>query len=201
MESCSGSGGSFSTGGAQGGRKMERKDKERERRQQMKELCCHLSSLISTHTHFPSSSNSQDVMTQKDNLDGAVTYILKLKERVEELRELRDSKSISIRGTKRNINRSNIPTSSKMAVSSVPPVIEVRSEDTNLEVVLVCGLHNGFKLHKMIGILEEEGALVKNANFSVVSDKVFYTIHSQVLSPRIGVEASRVLERLQDSVS
>ncbi|KAJ4765380.1 basic helix-loop-helix (bHLH) DNA-binding superfamily protein [Rhynchospora pubera] len=140
-------------------------------------------------------------MTQKDNLDGAVTYILKLKERMEELRELRDSKSISIRGTKRNINRSNIPTSSKMAVSSVPPVIEVRSEDTNLEVVLVCGLHNGFKLHKMIGILEEEGALVKNANFSVVSDKVFYTIHSQALSPRIGVEASRVLERLQDLVS
>ncbi|KAJ1684829.1 hypothetical protein LUZ63_016219 [Rhynchospora breviuscula] len=184
MESCSRSGGSFSTGGAQGGRKMERKDRERERRQQLKELCFHLSSLISP-------SNSKDVMTQKDNLDEAVTYILKLKERVEELREIRDSKSIGIRGTKRNIP----------AVPPVPPVIEVRSEDTNLEVVLVCGLHNGFKLHQVIAILEEEGAIVKNANFSVVSDKVFYTIHSQAFSPRIGVEASRVLERLQDLVS
>ncbi|KAJ3700725.1 hypothetical protein LUZ61_004430 [Rhynchospora tenuis] len=198
MKSCSVSGGSSRTGGGQGGRKMERKDKERERRQHMKELCFHLFSLIppSTHTHFPASSNSKDVMTQKDNFDEAVTYILKLKERVEKLREIRDSKS-SIRGTKRNISRSD-PASSKMAV---PPVIQVRSEDANLEVVLVSGLHNGFKLHQVIGILEEEGALVKNANFSVVSDKVFCTIHSQALSPRIGVEASRVLERLQDLVS
>lgn len=115
------------------------------------------------------------MITQQDNLDEAVTYISELKKRVEKLKEMRDSKS-TIRGTKRSMNRDNNHTDSKIAA----PVIEVRSEDMNLEVILVSGLHNRFELHQVIGILEEEGADVKNANISVVADKVFYTIHSQV---------------------
>lgn len=109
-------------------------------------------------------------MTQQANLDEAATYISELKQRVEKLREIiRDSKSTG-RGTKRH-------TCSK----TVAPVIQVRSEDTNLEVNLVSGVCNQFELHRVIAILEEEGADVKNANISLVQgDKLFYTIHSQV---------------------
>jgi hypothetical protein len=39
---------------------------------------------------------------------------------------------------------------------------------------------------------------VVSASFSVVGDKIFYTIHSQAVSSRIGLEASRVSERLQN---
>ncbi|KAF3329010.1 Transcription factor ORG2 [Carex littledalei] len=172
-----------------GGRKMERKEKERERRMQMKELCFKLSSLIPNSTK--QQLHQEDIMTQQANLDEATTYISELKQRVEKIREMiRDSKSTG-RGTKRH-------TCSK----TVAPVIEVRSEDTNLEVKLVSGVHNRFKLHRVIAILEEEGADVKNANIShVQGDKLFYTIHSQAFSSRIGLEASRVLERLQDLVS
>jgi UTP:GlnB (protein PII) uridylyltransferase len=109
-------------------------------------------------------------------LGEAALYISALKQRVERLREVRDSKSIvRVRGRRRSTLRMQAE-----PVLVPVPVIEVRSEDTNLEVILVSGLHNRFELHRVLSILDQEGADVKSANISVVGDKVFYTIHSQV---------------------
>ncbi|KAJ6411730.1 hypothetical protein OIU84_008331 [Salix udensis] len=47
----------------------------------------------------------------------------------------------------------------------------------------------------------EEGAEVVSASYSTVGDKVFHTIHAQVRILRVGVETSRVWERLQELIS
>lgn len=61
------------------------------------------------------------------------------------------------------------------------PVIEVRHLDSTLEVLLISGIHSkSFMFYEVISLLEEEGAEVLNANYSVVGDKIFHTIHSQV---------------------
>jgi hypothetical protein len=83
------------------------------------------------------------------------------------------------------------------------PVVEVRCQDGTLDVVVVSEAigeerERAVRLHEVIGVLEEEGAEVVNASFSVVGDKIFYTLHSQALCSRIGLDASRVSHRLRN---
>lgn len=70
----------------------------------------------------------------------------------------------------------------EMAVEFGLPVIEVKQQDSILEVVLITGLKKRFMFYEVIGILKEEGAEVVNATFSIVGEKIFYTIHSQVIN-------------------
>jgi hypothetical protein len=124
-----------------------------------------------------------DVVTQLDHLDNAAAYIKQLEGRIEELKQ-RKGGGCRGQGT--------------AAGGCRVPVIEVRYQDGTLEVVLVSEAGRPFKLHEVITVLEQEGAEVVSASFSVVGDKIFYTIHSQAVSSRIGLEVSRVSERLQD---
>jgi hypothetical protein len=172
-----------------GGCKMERKDVEKNRRLHMKGLCLKLSSLIppSAAKHasllssapVPCSNPNKDTATQLDHLDNAAAYIKQLKERVEELKQQRKGGCAQGSGVRM-------------------PVIEVRYQDGTLEVVLVSEAGRPFKLHEVITVLEQEGAEVVSASFSAVGDKIFYTIHSQAICSRIGLEATRISERLQD---
>ncbi|XP_010936746.3 transcription factor bHLH162 [Elaeis guineensis] len=168
--------------------KMERKMVEKNRRMHMKRLCFKLSSLI-PREHI---SSSKDVLTQQDYLDQAASYIKSLQGRIENLKHRRELQT-STNGINKDI-------SNEMPIGMRLPVIEVRHQESNLEVVLISGLNRSFTFHEVISILEEEGAEVVNANFSVVGDKIFHTIHSQAVSSRIGLEASRVSERLAELV-
>jgi hypothetical protein len=123
----------------------------------------------------------QDTVTQLDHLDNAAAYIKQLKGRIEELKQ----------------RKGGCHGQATAAGGVRVPVIEVRYQDGTLEVVLVSEAGRPFKLHEVITVLEQEGAEVVSASFSVVGDKIFYTIHSQAISTRIGLEASRVSERLQ----
>ncbi|KAL5226328.1 hypothetical protein ABZP36_014593 [Zizania latifolia] len=173
--------------------KMERKDVEKNRRLHMKGLCLKLSSLIpqADHHHLhdssaisPSTKNMQETMTQLDQLEKAAAYIKQLKERIEELKQKKQQ-------------------AAAVSKSSAMPVVQVRCQEGTLDVVLVSeagssSRSNGaVRLHEVIAVLEEEGAEVVNASFSVVGDKIFYTLHSQPLSSRIGLDASRVSQRLR----
>lgn len=119
-------------------------------------------------------------MTQLDQLDSAAAYIKQLKERIEALKQRRAQQGAAAGGGVRM------------------PVVEARYQDGTLDVVLISEAGRPFKLHEVITVLEEEGAEVVSASFSVVGDKIFYTIHSQALSPRIGIDAARVSDRLKD---
>lgn len=113
-------------------------------------------------------------MTQEDLWDQAVSYIKKLQERVERLNQ-RKEMALSSRGL------DNIP--GRVLSSFRFPVVEVRHFDSTLEVSIISGrMGKGFILHDVLTVLEEEGAEAINASFAIVGDKIFCTIHSQVIT-------------------
>jgi len=141
----------------------------------------------------------QDAMTQLGSLDEAATYIKKLKERVEELRQKRTSaRLLAAAGMRRgggggaSTSAATRTTASGGAGSSeeagdhmpvaAPAVVEVRqhSDGSSLDVVLISSVERPFKLHEVVTVLQEEGAETTNANFSVTGTKIFYTIHCRV---------------------
>lgn len=137
---------------------------------------------------------SQDAVTQLDQLDSAAAYIKQLKERIEALKQ---RKAGCCDGGGAATEAATAAAGSTGGGGGVRmPVIEVRCQDGTLDVVLISEAARPFKLHEVITVLEQEGAEVVSASFSVIGDKIFYTVHSQALSPRIGVDAARVSQRL-----
>ncbi|CAD6239276.1 unnamed protein product [Miscanthus lutarioriparius] len=194
-----------SSGG--GGCKLERKDVEKNRRLHMKSLCLKLSSLLppaAMHASLlsdaaaaaaASNPNNKDSLTQLDQLDSAAAYIKQLKERIEALKQRKAGGPGPAAGCAA-AQASGVSSGGGGGVRM--PVIEVRYQDGTLDVVLISDAGRPFKLHQVITVLEQEGAEVVSASFSVIGDKIFYTIHSQALSPRIGLDAARVSQRLHD---
>nr|CAB3476594.1 unnamed protein product [Digitaria exilis] len=167
---------------------VERKEIERKRRQHMKSLCAKLASLIPKE-HY----SSKDTMTQQGSLDEAAAYIKKLKERVDELQQKRSSAQLlagmrigagcggggaSTPATTTSSGAGSEEAGDEEAMAA-PPVVEVRHhhDGSSLDVVLISSVVRPFKLHEVVTVLEEEGAEINNANFSVAGPKIFYTIH------------------------
>ncbi|RWV93789.1 hypothetical protein GW17_00043725, partial [Ensete ventricosum] len=88
--------------------------------------------------------SDKNAMTQQDQLDQAFYYIKELKERVDRLRELKETRS-------------------RVMIGFRPSHVEVR----NLEVILVRGSRTRFMFHEVISVLEEEGVEVISASFSI----------------------------------
>lgn len=114
------------------------------------------------------------MLTQHDQLDQAAAYIKQLRERIEELKE-RKELARSAEGTSIDLRDATL-------VSSFNPVFELRELGSTFEVILVSGIRRKFKLNEIISVLEEEGAEIVNASFSARGDKVFYSIHAQVIT-------------------
>ncbi|KAJ8444128.1 hypothetical protein Cgig2_029903 [Carnegiea gigantea] len=149
---------------------------EKNRRNQMKNFCSQLNSLVP-----PQGSSSGEPMTLPDQIDGATNYIRKLQEDVGRLKERRDT----LRGVDDGSN------SNSGAVQ-----INVNENAGALEVTLVTGLEFQFVFNEVIRILHEENAEVLNASYSVVEGTVFHTIHAQIGEDASGYAAARISERL-----
>ncbi|KAF7034180.1 hypothetical protein CFC21_045228 [Triticum aestivum] len=198
----SGRGGAMLPDGGCSG-KMERKDVEKNRRLHMKGLCLKLSSLLpasSAHhlRHYSSTSSSppssnKDAATQLDQLDSAAAYIKQLRGRIDDLKR---RKQAALSGNTVGCS-SSVSAGDYKSQTAALPVIEVRHQDGTLDVALASEAGRPFRLHEVIAVLEQEGADVVSASFSVVGDKIFYTVHSQALCPRIGLDAGRVAHRLR----
>ncbi|PKA49297.1 hypothetical protein AXF42_Ash014199 [Apostasia shenzhenica] len=178
------------------GKIMDRKTVEKNRRMHMKSLCFKLASLIPKQEYI-----YKDSISQQDHLDVAAAYIKKLKERIVSLKQQKmlsggHGGSAAAAGTAQD------PADSRGGKLGFHlPMIDVRHRDPNLEVLLIISSSEAsFSFHRVIGVLEEEGAEVVNASFSAVGDKIFYTVHSQAISSRIGLEASQVTERLKQLI-
>ncbi|XP_010251287.1 PREDICTED: uncharacterized protein LOC104593222 [Nelumbo nucifera] len=169
--------------------KLDRKIIERNRRIHMKGLCFKLASLIAKHHNASKDASSEG---DKLDLDHAISYIKQLRERVEELKG-RKQFTMSIKGI-------NTDFRDTMKIEFTLPILELRDLGPNLEVLLVSGFDKNFLFYEVISLLEEEGAEVVNASFSCIGDKIFHTIHAQVTSSGVGMEISRVRERLKDLV-
>ncbi|KAI3970517.1 hypothetical protein MKX01_024164 [Papaver californicum] len=194
---------------------IDRKTIEKNRRIHMKALCFKLVSLtsptraagIGSHKN----SSNKDICRQIDQLDHAACYIQKLKGRIDELqtrKQLAMASTRSINTSESTYVRHNIEdyhqdiiTSNVIFIAGINllnlPILEVRDFDTTLEVVLITALNKNYMFYELITVMEKEGAEVIHASFSVVNDKIFHTIHSQVT---VGVDTSRVCERLKQLV-
>ncbi|KAK9285045.1 hypothetical protein L1049_024229 [Liquidambar formosana] len=118
-------------------------------------------------------------------LDLATTHVKHLQERIEELKQTKEL-------LKGDNNRTQ-----KRTRGAIAPVINLRNFESALEVNLIIGPDKKFMLHELISALEEEGAEVISASHCTLGDKISYTIHSQAISARIGIEPSGVDERLK----
>ncbi|XP_031403237.1 transcription factor bHLH167-like isoform X1 [Punica granatum] len=136
-----------------------------------------------------------DMLSQQDQLDFAAAYIKQLRDRIDGLKRRKELAMIS-----NGLNCSgNGGSPNPMANVGVKlPVIELREWESGLEVSLISGVDKNFMLYEVISILHEEGAEVVSASFSTIGDKIFHTLHAQVRISRVGIETSRIWERLQE---
>ncbi|KAK1373254.1 Transcription factor bHLH36 like [Heracleum sosnowskyi] len=166
--------------------KPDRKTVEKNRRVHMKQLCNQLTSLIPPH-HF---NLSRELLTVQDQVDQATAYIKQLKERRDELKVKKEV--LTLMSENGNI-------SPPVSASFTMPVVELReSGSSNLEVLVVSSLENNIRLCNVIGVLQEEEADVVGTNISTVGDRVFHIVHAQAKFSRVGVDTSRILQRLRE---
>ncbi|BAF03702.2 transcription factor bHLH168 isoform X2 [Oryza sativa Japonica Group] len=210
--SSSGSGASSTAAAAA----AERKEMERRRRQDMKGLCVKLASLIPKE-HCSMSKMQAASRTQLGSLDEAAAYIKKLKERVDELHHKRSMMSITSSRCRSGGGGGPAAAAGQSTsgggggeeeeedmtrTTAAAAVVEVRQHVQegsliSLDVVLICSAARPVKFHDVITVLEEEGADIISANFSLAAHNFYYTIYSRAFSSRIGIEASRISERLR----
>ncbi|XP_059592321.1 transcription factor bHLH168-like [Vitis vinifera] len=169
--------------------KLDRRALERNRRLHMKDLFSKLASLI-----IPTSRCKSKVCTTIATLtimacpshvlvSEVITHVKQLQERVETLKQ------------RKQILEATEETAGSSGSSS--PVITVKDLGFILEACVICGLKKKLMLHQVINVLVEEAAEVIAVSHSTVGGRIFYTIYFQAVSSRIGIEISRVHQRLK----
>ncbi|XVE51350.1 hypothetical protein DITRI_Ditri02bG0033300 [Diplodiscus trichospermus] len=163
--------------------RTDRKLIERNRRNQMKALYSMLNSLVPHH-------NSRESTSLPDQLDEAANYIKRLQTNLERMKERKES----LMGVKTS-------TTSSASTGPKSPEIQIHEMGSSLVIALTTGSNSRFIFNETIRILHEEGAEIVNANFSVVEDTVFHTIHLTVGQTAADYRAARISERLMKFVS
>lgn len=155
--------------------KVERKIIEKNRRNHMKKLYSILNSLLPHQI-------SMEPLSVPDQIDAAVEYIKSMQRRLKECEEKKQK--LMHMGRKRSscttssIASETITSSSSESFSA--PRIEIHSTGSTLEIILITGTENQFVFQDIIGILNQEGAQVENATYSMVGNSIFHTIHAKV---------------------
>ncbi|KAG9451054.1 hypothetical protein H6P81_011019 [Aristolochia fimbriata] len=166
--------------------KLERKTIEKNRRIHMKSLCLQLASLI------PTSHSTKEAVSMQEQLMRATIYITQLRQRVEEKKKKKDQALLAMQRMNNN----------SIMVRPAAASVQIRGEysSNNLEVVLISGLPNTFKLSEVYRILVEEGVEVTSASFAVFGDRIVHILHVQVTCTRVGFERATVYRRLKELV-
>ncbi|XP_021895881.1 transcription factor bHLH168-like [Carica papaya] len=160
--------------------RQHRNIQERNRRLRMRELCSTLVSLLP-----PQPTR----VTVYELIGEAANYINQLKERIKAANDERNQVLKLLGGG--NGDRTG---------EEIRAVVKLTSRNQcSLEVNIISGTNKTFMLHEVISILQEEGAQVSNiALHNIVGHRTIYVIHSQAINSRIGLETSRIEERLLD---
>ncbi|KAJ8549557.1 hypothetical protein K7X08_033264 [Anisodus acutangulus] len=167
--------------------KADRKTIEKIRRNQMKDLCMKLNSLV------PHEKNSKEVLSLSDQLEEAANYIKKVQINLERMRQRKESLIAGVNPISR---------SSSERMAGTLPHIEIHSVDSALKVVLITGLDCQFMFNDIIRMLHEEGAEIINASYTVIGDTIFHSLHSKVgeCATSSGYRAARISEKLKQFV-
>ncbi|KGN43623.1 transcription factor bHLH162 [Cucumis sativus] len=164
--------------------KIERRIIEKNRRNQMKNLCDQLKSLV------PQQDSKEVSLALPDQIDVAIKYIKDLEKRVNSAKE----KKNRLQG--KNKSAINMDSSSSSSSSSSSPQLKINQMGKSLEIILSSGNDNQYLLCETLRILEEEGTEVVSASFSVSGNSVFHTIHAQLGDSMVEFGMTKATERL-----
>ncbi|RVX10404.1 hypothetical protein VitviT2T_000738 [Vitis vinifera] len=159
--------------------KLDRNALERNRRMYMKDLFSKLAYLIPIQ---PGPRSSLHAL-----LNQAIAHVKELQERIEMLKQRRQL----LEGTHHDAAGIS---------GSMSPVVSLRDLGFILELCLITGLNENFTLHQVINVLLEEAAEVVDVSYSTVGHRIFYTIYFRAVCSRIGIETSRLHERLKELI-
>ncbi|XP_057772711.1 transcription factor bHLH168-like [Salvia miltiorrhiza] len=172
--------------------KLERKTIEKNRRIRMKALGFKLVSIIpDRHLTQP-----KEFLTHLDQIDEAAAYIKTMRERIDGLKR-RKAQLLMNSGATECVAK----TAAEDCSGSELPILTVRALGHGVEVMLVSGQRKNFMLSQVISVIEEEAAQVLSVNISRVGDNVVHTLHAQVKISRVGVDTSRISDRLHEMIS
>ncbi|XP_048500339.1 transcription factor bHLH168-like [Beta vulgaris subsp. vulgaris] len=177
--------------------KQQKKVSEKNWRARINDLCSDLTSIIPPEHFQP----SKDMLSQADKIEQATNYIVELRERVDNLNKRKGQ--LEMTGNQEagtTTYQQNTTLNDATMADLVLPIIDIKDIGSILEVQLVMALEDNIMLHEVIRVLEEEGAEVVNATFSTSGNKVIHTLHAKARNARIGIETSRVQERLHELI-
>ncbi|OVA07752.1 hypothetical protein BVC80_8961g11 [Macleaya cordata] len=146
------------------------------------------------HSLLPhQSSSSKEAMSLPDQLSEAANYIKRLEKHVEKMKEKKERLMETPRMSNKNINK-------PMEAGIGLPQIEISNVGSALQVVVISKVHHQSMFYEIIRVLHEEGAEIVTANFSVIDETVFHTIHSEVGESELGFGVPRMTSRLKKLV-
>ncbi|MED6154982.1 hypothetical protein PIB30_001124 [Stylosanthes scabra] len=161
-------------GQASSSTKVERKIIERNRREQMKNLCFKLSSLLPNF-------NPKETLPRVERIEEAVIYIKTLESRVKIAKEKKES--LLNKGMKKRchgLGSSSAFDDEIQGITLKPPTIEIHELGSMLEIVLMTSaFDNQFIFKEIICILLEENIEVLSANSSLNGDSMIHVVHAE----------------------
>ena len=111
-------------------------------------------------------------------LDEATSQVKQMRARIEELK-LRKAQAEGLYDHQNSYMDHHQSATGSSRIST--PVLAIGSgDDSIVEVNLISGANNNFKLHDIIRVLQEEGAEVVSLSYHNARDHIIYTIKSQV---------------------
>jgi len=116
----------------------------------------------------------QEVVPLPDQIDEAMSYIKELQMK---LKRFREKKEGLLMGRRREDDSS---TGGSIETLKSSPRIQIRHKGSALDVSLITGHEEKFMFYETIRIIQEQGAEVVNANFSVHGDSIFHVVHAKV---------------------
>ncbi|XP_047945370.1 transcription factor bHLH168-like [Salvia hispanica] len=166
--------------------KLLRKTIEKNRRIRMKALSFKLVSVIPDR-HF---SQPKELLSHIDQIDAASAYIKNMRERIEVLNR-----------RKAQVISSYAARTGHDGAGHKYPILTVKELGLGVEVMLISGLNKNFMLSQVISVIEQEAAQVLSVNISRVGETIIHTIHAQAKISRVGVDTSRISDRIQEIIS
>ncbi|KAJ0250609.1 Myc-type [Hirschfeldia incana] len=157
----------------------KRNIREKERRTRMKDLFCLLSSHVSPTRRLP----------VPQLIDEATSFMIRMKENVKFLKEKKKA-LLGEEVGKRSAGS-----------SSLLPKLSIHSRDSIIEMNLIIDVNmKRLMLHELMRVFEEEGAQVMTASLQNLNDRTAYTIIAQAVICRIGIDPSRIENRVRDII-
>ncbi|MCE2055210.1 hypothetical protein HAX54_042183 [Datura stramonium] len=160
--------------------KLERKDVEKNRRNNMKNLCNQLYSLLPLHT------SQETIIALPDQIDAAEKYIksseMKLEKNKMYLEELR---RMSSRKRPKLSNSTNKPDPSTKS----SPQIQVHEMGPNVDMILITDLDNLTTFNNIIRLFHEEGVEIMSTSFTLHGNSMLQISHKTKINRSCTVES------------